>query len=236
MKKLAFIVAAFLVAGTSFAQTTSTSQEPKTQTTHGTTVSSTAHTELTADASGKGETVREVAKAKVEKTKEKKEKTTKSLKDEETSQREAALTRKEETKTRKAAAKSQTQEGLEAAAQKRAEQKAKARKKVTQTEAEAKVKSNANLKAARPDHDNHGETVSTVAKETEVTGQEKGQLVKQAASEKRQRAGRIETETSVTAKTRTSSARRHTKVTTGASAKGVKPVKVNAGANLKAGK
>ncbi|KAA3439155.1 hypothetical protein FOA19_00270 [Rufibacter hautae] len=82
--------------------------------------------------------------------------------------------------------------------------------------------------------ENHGQAVSTVAKATLETGKEKGQAVKAAASEKRQRAGRIQPETGAAAKVNASSASR-AKVNTGLSTKGVRPVKVNAGANLKIG-
>ncbi|RNI31012.1 hypothetical protein [Rufibacter latericius] len=245
MKKLTFLAAAFLLAGTSFAQTTSStgSQDTNSKTTHGTTVSTTAKTTLSADVnadvSGKGEAVREVAKAKADKAKEKKEKTDKALQEEITSQKEAAKARKEELRAQKEEAKAQKEATLDAAAQTKADLKAKTQTEETLDAAshtEVKVKSNAELKSVRKDQENHGEAVSTLTRETLATGKEKGELVKTAASEKRQRAGRVSATTGTAAKVNASTSARRTKVTTGLSTKGVKPVKVNAAANLKVGK
>ncbi|WP_207435852.1 hypothetical protein [Sabulibacter ruber] len=237
MKKLTFVIAALLVSAASFAQTTTATGTQKTtaKANHGQTVSTAAHSTLnanvTTDVSAKGEAVSEVAKAKKAQVQE---------------QKEAAKARKEELKEE---VKAQKQKAEDATAQTSAEAQVKTKAEIeqakekkrelkeaaAQTRAEAKVKADADLEASKPELESHGERVSAVAKSTVETGKEKGQLVKEAASEKRKaRAGRVQTQSGATVKANASAARK-TKVTTGLSTKGIRPVKVNAGANLKVG-
>jgi colicin import membrane protein len=248
MKKLTFFAAAFLVAATSFAQTTTTSGTPETKskTTHGTTVSAAAKANVSSDVTtavtGKGEAMREVAKAKADKAKARKEETSTALKDELTSQKDAAKARKEDLKAKKEETKNQTEQTGDATAQAKADLKAKAKAQreenqetYTQSKADLKLKSKAEVEVSKQELESHGDAVSNLATETITTGREKGQLIKEAASEKRQRAGRVETKTGVAVKAGSTNARR-ANVTTGLSTKGLKPVKVHAATNLNIGR